>query len=115
MNLEIYKFEIWLANLNSSKGNELGKVRPVVVIQSDMLNKGNPTTIICPMSSNIIMGTKVLRINLDKNQLDKPSVILVDQIRAIDNQRFISKIGELTKEQANLLNRNLITVLDLGQ
>jgi mRNA interferase MazF len=113
MHIEIYRFEIWLANLNPTKGNEPGKVRPVVVIQSNILNEKNPTTIICPITSKIIRDVNILRINLEDNQLDKPCAILVDQIRAIDNQRFISKIGELTTEQAERLNRNLIHILDL--
>ncbi len=113
MLLKIKQFEIWLANLNPSKGTEPGKIRPVVVLQSDLLNEVNHSTIIASITTNVKPDFKLKQIQLDPNQLDKPSAILVDQIRAIDNQRFISKIGKLTKKQAALLNRNIIHVMDI--
>jgi mRNA interferase MazF len=50
---------------------------------------------------------------LNKGQLDKLSDILVDQIRAIDNQRLIKKLGKLTKDQQNKLKANIKIVMDL--
>jgi mRNA interferase MazF len=113
MLLNVNQFEIWLANLNPSKGNEPGKVRPVVIVQSNLLNGKNYTTIVCPISSNIILDVNILRINLDTNQLDKPSSILIDQIRSVDNQRLISKIGALNQYQADLFRQNIGIILDL--
>jgi mRNA interferase MazF len=55
----------------------------------------------------------ILRVHLKKNQLEKLSDILVDQIRAIDNKRLINRIGELTKEQKVKLKENLRIVLDI--
>jgi thiol-disulfide isomerase/thioredoxin len=50
---------------------------------------------------------------LKKNQLDKLSDILVDQIRAIDNKRFITKLGKLTNDQKVKLKNNIRIVLDI--
>jgi mRNA interferase MazF len=48
----IKRGEIWIANLNPKQGKEVGKTRPVLVIQSDFLNEvGHTTTIIVPISS----------------------------------------------------------------
>jgi mRNA interferase MazF len=109
----IKQFEIWLADLNPSRGTEPGKTRPVVIIQTDLLNEFHPSTIICPITSKVNLDIILLRIHLKKGQLDKPSDILVDQIRAIDNERLIKKIGKLTKDQIHKLKSNLQIVLDL--
>ena len=111
--MPIKQFEIWLADLNPSRGTEPGKTRPVVIIQTDLLNEFHPSTIICPITSKVNLDIILLRIHLKKGQLDKPSDILVDQIRAIDNERLIKKIGKLTKDQIHKLKSNLQIVLDL--
>jgi mRNA interferase MazF len=111
--MKINQYDIWLADLNPSRGTEPGKTRPVVVIQTDLLNDTHLSTIICPISTNVIQDSDILRVHLKKHQLDKLSDVLVDQIRSIDNKRLISKLGELTKEQREKLKENLRIVLDV--
>ncbi len=111
--MKIRQYDIWLANLNPSKGTEPGKTRPVVIIQTDLLNAYHLSTLICPITSNVQPEIELLRVQLKKNQLDKPSDILVDQIRAIDNKRLIQKIGKLSEEQIAKLRINISIVLDL--
>ena len=107
------QFDIWLADLNPTIGTEPGKTRPVVIIQTDLLNKIHFSTIICPITTNIKPEAEILRIHLKKTQLPKQSDILVDQPRAIDNKRFIKRLGKLTPEQTNILKNNLKIILDL--
>ena len=97
--MKIKQFDIWLANLNPTSGTKPRKTRPVVVIQTDLLNDEHLSTIICPITTKIKPELELLRVHLKKDQLDKPSDILVDQIRAIDNKRLIKKLGQLTKDQ----------------
>ncbi len=111
--MKINQYDIWLANLNSIRGTEPGKTRPVVVIQTDLLNNTHLSTLVCPISTNVLPDLDILRVHLNKNQLDKSSDILVDQIRAIDNKRLLYKLGELTKEQREKLKVNLRIVLDV--
>lgn len=111
--MKIKQFDIWLADLNPSRGTEPGKTRPVVIIQTDLLNDQHLSTIICPITTNIQPGIDLLRVHLRKSQLDKSSDILVDQIRAIDNKRLLQKIGQLTALQIRTLKRNIKIVLDL--
>jgi mRNA interferase MazF len=91
------KGEIYLARLNPRKGNEVGKVRPVFIYQTDMLNDiGHPTTIILPLSTHLIDQAYPLRYRvISREALEQDSDILCDQIRAIDNGKIISK--RLTK------------------
>jgi mRNA interferase MazF len=107
------QFDIWLADLNPTLGTEPGKTRPVVIIQTNLLNDTHLSTIVCPITTNVQLNIEILRVHLDDTQLEKMSDILVDQPRAIDNKRFIKRLGELTKEQINQLKENLKIVLDL--
>jgi mRNA interferase MazF len=84
-----------------------------VIIQTNLLNEIHPSTLICPITTQVNKDIHVLRIHLRKNQLGKPSDVLVDQIRAIDNRRLINKLGALTNEQIKTLQQNLRIVLDL--
>ena len=85
----------------------------MVIIQTNLLNETHLSTIICPITTNIQPDAEILRVHLKKTQLSKLSDILVDQPRAIDNKRFIQRLGKLTPEQSQALKNNLKIVLDL--
>lgn len=115
--MKIRQFEIWLADLNPRIGTEPGKKRPVLVVQSDILNKLNhPSTLICPLTTNVQLEADILRVHVDDNAsfLDKASDIMIDQIRAIDNKRLIEKIGQLSQKQAKKVKINIDIVFDLA-
>ena len=114
--MKIKQFEIWLADLNPPNGTEPGKTRPVVVVQTDLLNTIHPSVVICPLTTNVISETKILRVHVPKGMtsLEKPSDILVDQLRAIDKKRLLTKLGELPKDLRKLIQQNIKIVLDLG-
>ena len=104
----VSKGEIWLVNLNPiKKNNEMGKVRPVVVYQSDELNhNGYPTTIVLPLSTSLIDDAEPIRFRIKKrDNLKEDSDIVITQIRAIDNSRFIKKLAKLSKEELNKIKK----------
>ncbi len=111
--MKIKQYDIWLADLNPSRGTEPGKTRPVVIIQTNLLNENHLSTIICPITSMVQSEVHLLRIHLKKGQLDKLSDVLIDQIRAIDNKRLINKVGQLNKDQIVRIKENIRIVLDL--
>ena len=102
----VYRGEIWLINLNpSKKSNEMGKVRPALVYQNNELNHNDyPTTIIIPLSTSLIDDAKPIRYRITKrNDLAEDSDLVLTQIRAIDDDRFIKKLTVLsTKEMATI-------------
>lgn len=113
--MNIRKFHIYSADLNPQFGTEPGKIRPVVVIQTDLLNNFHPSTIICPITSKVRHDISLLRVHIahTESKLAKDSDILIDQIRAIDNKRFIKEIGHLPDKLKLLLLENLkILMLD---
>jgi len=106
--------EIWLVNLNpSKKANEMAKVRPAVVFQNNELNHSDyPTTIIIPLSTSLVDDAQPIRMRLSKREnLEKDSDIVVTQIRAIDNNRFIQKLASLSSDEISLLKELLDEIL----
>lgn len=114
--MSIKQFEIWIADLNPKIGTEPGKTRPVLVIQTNLLNKiPHPSTIICPITTNVKKDSEILRVHLKKGTADlhQDCDIMIDQVRAIDNKRLIKKTGKLPKELSELVKDNLKIIIDL--
>lgn len=83
--------EIWLANLNPTKGTEPGKTRPVLILQNQiLLDIHHPSTLIAPLTTRLIDNTEPLRYRIPaQDKLEKDSDVLIDQLRAIDNTRLL--------------------------
>ncbi len=114
--MPINQFEIWIADLNPQIGTEPGKTRPVVVIQTNLLNQiPHPSTIVCPVTTNVNKDSEILRVHLKEGtaNLHQACDIMIDQIRAIDNKRLTKKLGMLPDELILLVKENIQIVLDL--
>jgi len=112
----IKQFEIWIADLNPQIGTEPGKTRPVLIIQTNLLNKiPHPSTIICPITTNVQKDSQILRVNIGKGtcNLQEECDIMIDQVRAIDNKRLLRKIGVLPSNLQELVKENIRIVLDI--
>lgn len=96
--------EVWLANLNPSKGAEPGKTRPVLIVQEQaLLDVEHPSTIIIPITSQIYDDVFPLRVRLKASEkLKKESDLLIDQIRAIDNCRFSGESPLVTLSETSM-------------
>ncbi|NOQ30425.1 MAG: type II toxin-antitoxin system PemK/MazF family toxin [Helicobacteraceae bacterium] len=110
------KGEIYLAKLNPKKGNEVGKIRPILIYQTNLLNEcEHPTTIILPISTVLIDGAYPLRYRVNsRDSLEKNSDILCDQLRAIDNDRITSEIlTKLTYREILEVDKQISIVLGI--
>lgn len=77
-------------------------IRPVVIIQNDLLNKSKiQTTVVALLTSNLKLARVPGNIRLKKGvaNLPKPSVVVVSQIATVAKSRLIEKIGTLSKEK----------------
>jgi mRNA interferase MazF len=113
--MKIKQFDIWIADLEPQRGTETGKVRPVIIVQTNLLNNEHPSSVVCPITTNVQKDSEILRVHIKKgaSNLKVDSDIMIDQIRAIDNRRLVKKIGELTKELQTTVKDNIKIVLDL--
>ncbi len=111
----VSKGEIWLANLNpAKKNNEVGKIRPVLVFQTDDLNESDyPTTIIIPLTTSLIDDAEPIRMRISgRDKLLKDSDLIITQIRSIDNSRFIEKVAIVTKDEYSRIKVFLQELID---
>lgn len=114
--MKIKQFEIWLADLNPQIGTEPGKTRPVLIVQTNLLNTVlHPSTLVCPLTTQVFKKSEILRVSIPKGiaNLEKESAILIDQIRAIDNKRLLQKLGILPTHLIESVKENIAIVLDL--
>lgn len=112
--MRIKQFDIWIADLEPQRGTETGKVRPVLIIQTNLL-KDHPSTVICPITTNVAPSSDILRVHLKRGvaSLKHDSDIMIDQIRAIDNKRLTQKVGELPPDLQKQVKENIKIILDL--
>jgi mRNA interferase MazF len=114
--MKIKQNEIWTADLESQIGTETGKTRPVLIVQTDLLNNVlHPSTIICPITTNITSEAEILRVHIAKGvaNMRENSDIIIDQLRSIDNKGFLKKIGKLPQDLAEKVKKNIMIVLDI--
>ena len=104
---------VWLADLNPRRGTEPGKTRPVLIIQNQaLLDAGHPSTLVIPLTTRLIEDAAPLRLRLSaRDRLERDSDLLIDQIRAIDNQRLVT--GPLTLLSAEEMSRIYPAILEV--
>lgn len=101
--------DIYLTNLNPIKGHEQGGSRPVLVIQNNILNRNLSTVIVLPLTTNLNAKNHLTTYFLDKriSQLNFDSVILIHQIRTIDQTRLQQKISSVQPEVLRKLKQQM--------
>lgn len=107
--------DVHVANLNPRRGTEPGKLRPVIVLQTGLLNDAeHPSTFVVPCTTRLV-GESLLRVALPKgiggNVADCEAMI--DQCRAIDNRRLTKRLGSLPKPILREVKEKLRLLLDL--
>jgi len=96
----VTRFQVWLASLNPTKGKEINKTRPCVVISPDEI-AALSTVLVAPMTTKGFDFPCRIKCKF-KN---KSGLILLDQIRAVDKTRFIKKLGSIDENtQIELCN-----------
>lgn len=110
------QFDIFLADLNQGVGTEAGKILPVLIVQTNLLLKADhPSTLICPLTTNLKQDAFPLRVRIFKRETDilLDSDILIDQIRAIDNKRFVRYLATIPEDTQLRVKESLGYIFDL--
>jgi mRNA interferase MazF len=87
----VKRFEIYLFNLDKNSAEDAKNTRPCVVISPDEMNKHIESVIIAPLSS--VSKNYPTRIHFEF--LNKKRTVVLDQIRTVDKDRLVKKIGEI--------------------
>lgn len=90
----VNRFDVYLVNLDPAIGSEIQKTRPCLIISPDEMNRNIHTVIVAPMTTaGKDYPTRVM-CQFKKNK----GYIVLDQIRTIDKNRLISKLGTIDPE-----------------
>lgn len=108
--------DVFYADLRPVIGSEQGGIRPVLIIQNDVGNKHSPTVICAAITSKMNKAKLPTHIELSCREydMDKDSVILLEQLRTIDKKRLKDKICHLDGEIMKKVNKALIISLELN-
>ena len=102
--MELNRGDIVVVNLYPKKGDEVGKIRPAVIISGDDENSILDTVILMPLSTDLIDDMFPYRIRIKKrDDLKQDSDILINQIRTLSKIRIKEKIGKLKAQENDLL------------
>jgi len=96
--------EVWLVALDPSKGSEIKKTRPCLVISPDEMNAALQTLLVAPMTT--ALRDYPTRVNLTFQ--NKTGQVALDQLRAIDRERLVRKLGLVSTKLANQVSSVLI-------
>lgn len=112
---KIQRGEIWTADLRPGTGHEITKIRPVLVISRNTINKISPLAIVIPISSQIppVIGPDRVFLPAKNSKLAKDSVILCGHIRTLDKSRLQKKIDSLSKNKLEEVEEAIQLVLGL--
>lgn len=92
--------EIFIADLDPGYGREIRKKRPVLIVSGDNFNQIFPTVVVVPFSSIVpeFVGPDVIKFSGQKG-MEKQSALITTQMRSIDKDRLIKKIGKISKQK----------------
>ncbi len=96
------RYEIRWTALDPTRGAEMAKTRPVVIVSLDALNRRLETVTVCPLTSQL---HPTWRSRLQVRCGGRPAEIAVDQIRTISKDRLGERVGSLSKDDAATLRR----------
>jgi mRNA interferase MazF len=112
--MTIKRGEIWLANLNPTRGSEQAGVRPVLIFQNDQINKYTTTVLAIPFTTNIKRATlpSCMQVAKGEGGLTSESVALCHQLRVLDKTRLHKRLGEVS--QATMTAIEVKVVFTMG-
>ncbi len=111
----IRRGDIYYADLRPVIGSEQGGIRPVLIIQNDTGNRHSPTVIVAAITSKMSKAKLPTHVKIDKEKCDivKDSVILLEQLRTIDKKRLKDKVCHLDREILKTVDTALLVSLEL--
>lgn len=95
--------EVWLCALDPTVGSEIRKTRPCVIVSPDELNDRLRTAIVAPMTT----GSRPAPFRVVVTFQGKAGLILPDQLRRVDRDRLVNRIGKVGSETLEIVLRTI--------
>jgi mRNA interferase MazF len=89
----VQRGEVWLVQLNPTRGREIRKTRPCVIVSPDELNAQLGTFIVAPLTT----GSHPYPFRVAVRFAGKDGHIVLDQVRTVDRERLVKRLGALTE------------------
>ncbi|MGA1847229.1 type II toxin-antitoxin system PemK/MazF family toxin [Deferribacter abyssi] len=114
--IDIKRGYVYLVNLNPTKGAEINKIRPAVIVSNDINNQYADTVTIVPITSGNVQKIYPFEVKIPKGiaNLDKDSKAKANQIRTIDKSRIVKEIGKLPDDITKKIEYAISVHLDLN-
>lgn len=110
--MDLVKGDICLVNFNPTKGAEMGKLRPAIVVSKTQDNQMLDTVVVIPLSTHLVDNALPYRLRIEKRtKLDKTSDACIYEIRALSKTRIKEKLGVVSAEELRIIKDALFDVL----
>ena len=109
--MTIKRGDIYYADLSPVVGSEQGGIRPVLIVQNDVVNRYSPTVIAAAITSQQSKANLPTHIPIEAQGcgLSKDSVVLLEQIRTIDKRRLKERMGAVDESSMTMVD-NAISI-----
>jgi mRNA interferase MazF len=108
--------EIWVGNLNPNRGSEIGKIRPVLILQADFLTEqGEPTIVVLPLTTQVRKAKEPLHVTVPaRDRLLQPCQVIPEQPRTLDRSRLADgPLTRLTPQELSAVEKSFKAVTGL--
>lgn len=105
--------EIWIGNLNPNRGAEIGKIRPVLILQADFLiEQGEPTVVVLPLTTQVRKAKEPLHVTVQARQrLKETCQVVTEQPRTLDRRRLVEgPLTRLTPDEMAAVEKSFLAV-----
>ncbi len=113
--MTVNRGEIWLAALNPVRGSEQAGKRPVLVMQTNSINRFTTTVLTIPFTTNLRRAAlpSCVKISAGEGGLSSDSVALCHQLRVLDKTRLTKKLGEVGDETLEKIENCVLFTLGI--
>jgi mRNA interferase MazF len=108
--MNLLRGDVWWVDLNPTRGSEINKKRPCVILSVDVLNQRRRTVVVVPLSTSPTVRPP-LTVAVSSN--GRPAVAVMDQIRATAKERFGNRIGTLSTSEMEAIEESLRQILGM--
>jgi len=108
--MNLLRGEIWWVDLNPTRGSEISKKRPCVVLSVDPINRRRRTVVVVPLSTSPTVHPPL---TVAVTCSGRPAVAVMDQVRSTAKERFANRIGMVTASELETIEDSLREILGL--